>query len=367
LPPKFICVLVLAVLYVLTGCGKEGYPEPPSLNLPLPPKDLRANRKAEKVTLSWTQPRMTTDQAIASKIGQTKICRNIGVDATAPVKSCEHSVGEAAPHLPVSSDSPNVTSTYTDELPQDVLNSNPAGFAVYAVEADSRNGRGGGLSNQIAVPLAPTLPPPTDLKAEVRADGVYLTAKASVSPANSRLRFGYRITRASVPAQPKEAPVTIAQVAAGASLAATDTTVDWEQHYKYTVTPYTELLAQDGGKKIAQVDGSDSAPLEVFTRDIFPPAVPAGLQAVYSNLANQRYIDLTWSPDTENDLAGYNIYRQSPDGSWRRLNNEFAKTPAYRDNDVAAGQTYIYSVTAVDLRNNESAKSAPAGETVPAQ
>jgi hypothetical protein len=41
------------------------------------------------------------------------------------------------------------------------------------------------------------------------------------------------------------------------------------------------------------------------------------------------------------------------------------KTPAYRDEAVASGKRYRYSVSAVDTRGNESARSEEAGETVP--
>jgi len=38
---------------------------------------------------------------------------------------------------------------------------------------------------------------------------------------------------------------------------------------------------------------------------------------------------------------------------------------SYRDENVEAGKTYFYTVSAVDLRGNESPRSAEAHETVP--
>jgi hypothetical protein len=359
--------LGIVSLLFFAGCGKQGYPVPPSLNLPLPPRDLRANRKADKVTLAWTQPRMTTDQAIAKKLGETKICRTMALDANTPMKSCDAGMGEVAPKLPISSDSPTVTDSYTDVLPAAMLSSHSTGFAIYAVEADNRYGKSGGLSNEVAVPLVPTLAPPGDMKAEVRADAVALSATGTVPPSTARLRFGYRITRTTAPPQPRETPVIVAQLSAGASIIATDTTFEWEKRYKYTITPYTELLSTDGTQKIAEVDGADSQPVEVYTHDVFPPAVPRGLQAVNSGVMKQHFIDLTWTPDTDTDLDGYNVYRQQAGGSWAKLNQQLLKTPAFRDENVSVGQTYTYSVSAVDLRGNESAKSEPATESVPQQ
>jgi fibronectin type 3 domain-containing protein len=100
--------------------------------------------------------------------------------------------------------------------------------------------------------------------------------------------------------------------------------------------------------------------------DIFPPATPTGLQAVFSGDPRRPFIDLAWTPNTESDIAGYNVYRRSADEQeFKKLNTELVKTPAFRDNAVQPGTKYIYSVSAVDLRGNESPKSAEASETVP--
>jgi len=47
------------------------------------------------------------------------------------------------------------------------------------------------------------------------------------------------------------------------------------------------------------------------------------------------------------------------------MNRELVNTPAFRDTDVASGKTYTYSVSAVDVRGNESAPSEEASEAVP--
>jgi len=89
------------------------------------------------------------------------------------------------------------------------------------------------------------------------------------------------------------------------------------------------------------------------------------LQAVFSGEGQQPFIDLIWAPGLEADLAGYNIYRREENGQAVKLNTELVKMPAYRDTAVQSGKTYIYSVSAVDVRNNESARSEEASERVP--
>jgi fibronectin type 3 domain-containing protein len=114
-----------------------------------------------------------------------------------------------------------------------------------------------------------------------------------------------------------------------------------------------------------EIEGDDTPFQPVFTHDIYPPAVPAGLQAVFSGPGQPTFIDLIWAPDTDADLAGYNIYRREPGGTSTRINHELVKTPSYRDTNVISGKTYLYSVSAVDLRGNESARSEEASEQVP--
>jgi fibronectin type 3 domain-containing protein len=65
------------------------------------------------------------------------------------------------------------------------------------------------------------------------------------------------------------------------------------------------------------------------------------------------------------DLAGYNVYRRAAGEEPVRLSAESVKTPAFRDNGVVAGKKYLYSVSAVDERGNESARSEEAEESVP--
>src|ERR1051325_2913457 len=66
-----LCVMALV------GCGLPGAPLPPSLELPKPVTDLRAERQGNKVTLTWTPPRETTDRAAIRRVGATRICRAV--------------------------------------------------------------------------------------------------------------------------------------------------------------------------------------------------------------------------------------------------------------------------------------------------
>jgi fibronectin type 3 domain-containing protein len=64
-------------------------------------------------------------------------------------------------------------------------------------------------------------------------------------------------------------------------------------------------------------------------------------------------------------LAGYNIYRREEGGEARKINSGVVTAPAFRDLNVASGHKYFYSVLALDVRGNESARSGETTETVP--
>jgi len=93
--------------------------------------------------------------------------------------------------------------------------------------------------------------------------------------------------------------------------------------------------------------------VRVVAHDVFPPSVPAGLQAAYSGEGQKPFIDLIWAPVTNADLAGYNVYRSETNGAAVKLNSGLLKSPSYRDSAVASGKTYTYAVSAVDVRGNE--------------
>src|SRR5437764_12536731 len=61
----FAAITLIAI--VVIGCGTPGAPLPPSLHIPKPVDDLKAIRKGDTVTLTWTAPEDTTDGALLKK------------------------------------------------------------------------------------------------------------------------------------------------------------------------------------------------------------------------------------------------------------------------------------------------------------
>jgi hypothetical protein len=356
--------LALSALVWLTGCASIGPPLPPSLELPRPPSDLRAARKGDKVTLTWTIPARTVDRQRVRYLGKTNICRSLDPTLT----QCGTPVGELAPPVDFSSKQDagrqKLTASYTDILPLDLRVRNVFGVATYAVEVLNRDGRAASLSNQVHVLLAETLPAPTDLSARVTAQGVELTWTGALLslPVPNPLHQSYRVYRR---AEGSQQEILVGEREAGMekNQSLTDQSFEWEKTYYYRVATFT-VIAQPGKPEVS-IEGDDTPEVKVFADDVFPPAVPSGLQAVFSGPGQQLFIDLIWAPVTDADLEGYNVYRHEEGGAPVKVNAELVKMPAFRDAQVVSGKTYFYSVSAVDLRRNESARSEEAGESVP--
>ena len=371
--PATVCVFLALVAAIFTGCGSEGAPLSPSLDLPEPVQDLRATRKGDKVTLAWTQPNQTTDHAAAERhIGESLICQGITDSPGQPLTACTQTV-DRVPPKPTGQKTTATTVEAVVAISSSLYTAHPLSFAQYALLVNNHSGRNAGISNSASVPLAPTLPAPENLKIAVRADGVAISATApheTLSEAQGRLQFVYRIERVLAEKTQPEAPAApaakVAEVPAGDDINVIDHGFEWEKTYAYSITPVTRILVAPGGATLGEVEGETSARVQVVTRDIFPPVAPIGLQAVYSGNQQQNFIDLTWAPNTEGDLAGYNVYRREEGGTFKRINSELIKTPVFRDPDVRSGKQYFYYVTAVDMRNNESGKSEEAHEAVPA-
>ena len=365
--------LLVMLCSLLSGCAQTGPPLPPSLELPKPPNDLRASRKGNRVILTWTQPTLTTDRQSVRYFGPTRICRS----TDAEMKECGIPVAQLTPP-PRSSSTPNPPplQSFVDTLSSALQEQSPTGEIIYAIDVPNRDGRSAGLSNRIKVPLAPVLSPPSSFAAQLTAQGVVLTWEdvADTQP-TPEVQHVYRIHRREAESAKDVliGELPLREVGPGRYV---DQTIEWEKAYIYRADIATLVNlgfhpcpnAKAGGPdcaEVREVEGDDTPEIKIVAHDVFPPAVPAGLQAVYSGEGQSPFIDLIWAPVTDADLAGYNVFRSEAGAAPVKLNAEPLKAPAFRDNSIVTGKTYVYSVSSVDLRNNESVRSEETSETAP--
>jgi len=299
-------------------------------------------------------------------------------------------------------------SSVWDDLPAALVVS-PATLLSYRVEVFNSVGRSAGKPTAMAFAVAGEAPPPVEsLQAKTTETGsviewrrpsstdgmaVELTRIDLTAPAASGHKAApaapapaHRTKSKPAPAKPVQTasnevhlrtPEAAAASAGANGWAGTiDDTAIMGETYSYVAERVrTVTLAGHA----LEVHSQPSAPITLAMRDTFPPKSPVGLAtipgtspAVDSSPAIS-YIDLSWEPNTEPDLAGYLVYRQlarpngDPEGPIGKLTASHVTAPAYRDVAVRPGQRYIYSVTAVDASGNESAPSAKALEVAEPQ
>ena len=243
-----------------------------------------------------------------------------------------------------------------------LLGSDPNTQIFFAISVFNQNNRSAGISNVVSVPAVAGSRPPADLQAKVTAEGVALTWAEVQFGAAAELRHICRVYRRE---EGTKADTLVGEVPpnSASSPLLMDHSFEWEKTYFYRATLVTLVHAE--GRPETQFESDDTPAVKVFVHDIFPPAVPSGIQAVFSGAGQQVFIDLIWAPDTDADLAGYNIYRREEGGAPVKINSELVKAPAFRDTSVASNHIYIYSVSAVDSSGNESLRSDETRESVP--
>jgi hypothetical protein len=362
-------VLLLAAVCALAGCGVPGAPQPPSAGIPKFVGDLKALRKGGTVTLTWTTPIETSDGELIRKPGRMLVQRAL---IAAPDAEPNFQTITELPLEPTLKDDRGAEASARDSLVELLRSSTtPAGsggpgaaeYAMYIVVAQSRSGKSFGLPNRVSVPLVLTLPAPPKVQLEPIPTGIRIGWEQAWPPTReSRLgaQYVWRIMRKQEDAADA---VMLRQLPAGhEAMLFVDTGIEWEKNYRYWIVPVT--LWQDGSRK-GEVEGDDSPTASVFAHDSFPPATPSGVQAVYSPAQERAFIDITWTPNIDPDLAGYNVYRHAAKEAPVKINSELVKTPRFADPAVQAGMKYFYSVSAVDLRGNESGRSEETSEVVP--
>ena len=360
LPARLLLCAVICLSVLLCGCGTPGVPQPPSLNLAKPVSDLRAVRTGDQVELTWTIPTETSDHANFRHRGQTKVCE----------AADQSQLSQCNAVLTLSTQNQK---SATATVP--ITSAGPTNYATFAIEVDNDRGRNAGLSNQVQIPTA-IVSKVNATRNQLTPDAILVTADVTEQgPAVSQtleLRRRDKATNTPQESAVARRPLEISELGANISFELRDETFAWEKTYEYRVVVVGSAKVPSGNT--VTFDASTSTPFEVFAHDIFPPAIPSGLQAVFSGQVHVQSqvqgpsIDLTWNPDMERDLAGYFVYRrlqEEPATAAAKLNAQPVTAPAFHDTAILPGRTYVYSVSAVDERGNESKRSEETSEQVP--
>ena len=99
----------------------------------------------------------------------------------------------------------------------------------------------------------------------------------------------------------------------------------------------------------------------ITVEDTIPPSTPTGL----TGFVVSGGVLLLWTPNTEDDLAGYHLYRENASGVPKLLASFGPLHIQYIDSDVVNGTTYNYTLRALDLYGHASAQSEKASVNIP--
>ena len=337
-----------AGLCVLLGCGVQGPPRPPRLEVPGRITDLTVDQVGRNLEIRFTRPQQAQDGERLTKPLEIEILRAQIPPGLKEPKSPPLAVWIWLQPAQWAAYTKDRRVSYPAGLSEDEFKNWQAADSLIAIRTLTRGlwhrPLEGEVSNPVRLRLLDVSGPVDNVESKTTEKAIELSwrppAKTLAGVAVKWLA-GYRVYRSST-----GKPGSFQLVGESKAPPYIDHDFEFGHAYSYEVAA---VFKEDG----TTAESEASQPYEVIPRDIFPPARPTGLTSLYVNGA----AELVWTANTEKDLAGYYVYRREDGEQPRRLNKELLRTPILRDASVQPSHTYFYRVTAVDLSGNESQPS----------
>jgi hypothetical protein len=363
---RFVLSIVIFSFLLLGGCGAPGEPQPPSPPIPSTVNDLSAHQQGNGVQLVFALPNRTVAGEKLAEPPAIEIFRG-SLKSNGSPDNKSFKLVYTIPGALADSYAAQGKIQFTDPLPSQDLRASPGAVYAYRVRTRASKKKDSADSNTVTAKVYPVPDRIVSLDARVTPNAIELSwpPPQFATAANPDEQVtGYHVYRGELdPSSPAPASSDLSQVkwksptillAPSQTNSYRDTLFDFGKTYVYQVR---SLVIADG----KPVESDDSTPAIVTPRDTFPPAAPQNLVAAEIPGENGAVsVDLSWSINSEDDLAGYRIYRSEQSGERARsLQLDLLLSPAYRDVSVQPGYRYWYVVTAVDRAGNESRPSEP--------
>ena len=309
----------------LTACGSVGEPLPPLLNIPGRVDDFAVRQEASELVAEWTWPALGSEGQVFRKMERFEIYSLFvppGGELPAADALAEH--GEIA--TTVAAQNPATTGPGMRLSVRAPLAAQYGSKRAFAVRGVSDKGRASTWSELRILDVVQPPTAPTDLVAETLEQGVKLVW----NPVQDAIRYDV---------QRRTADGEFVSIGSADAPEFLDASPQWDELNGYIV------------KALKQADGSPEVPglasntADLTPRDVFPPATPVNLRAI----AVEGGVELSWSSNSEPDLSGYRVLR---DGA--PTHEGLLESANFSDQPLAAGQTVVYQVTAVDNSGNAS-------------
>lgn len=322
--------MLLAVLLLglsLAGCGRKTFPRPITVQPPPRVQDLKAEVVPQGVELNWPIPGKWSGKPQQFPYRFAVLRSALAWDKRDCLE-CPASFRESI-HVvdPAYLESAAISKGHVLWVDPDVRAHHAYRYQIGLLD---RKGQEISTSSPVVAAILPAPPPPVDLVAAEKAQGIALKWQRPAMPAGQELRF--EIERRAVHGSwNKISPAPVK----GSSFF--DATVVARQHYDYRVT---SILRAGNTTVLGQ-----AATVENVAAPAAPPPPPP--QTVYV-IPTKGVLEVRWTL-SEGEVAGYYVYRRHG-GRITRLTAKPVVEPPYLDTTVKPNEIYSYAVSAVSAK-----------------
>lgn len=324
------------------------------IRIPQPIVDLTARQQGGEVILGWTLPHLNTDGSRAATLASIEIYRSIREPS--PDEEAVPAVGDSDPWRVLQTEPARgreETGSIRDRLEgQDIAEVLGREFS-YAVKVFNRKGQTAGLSNIATLWLQPVPHPP---------------GRPSLNPAEEFVEISWAPAATNIDGSPLAPGVAFNLYRASSESGSTGSSLN--------PTPVAGTTYRDGSARLGETyyyrvralletdrgrtESRDSEAATLLHRDVYPPGPPRQLTLV----AGREFLSLAWFPNSEADLAGYQVFRRQGRGEFQRLTATAIQRTSFEDRDLQKGPVYAYRVAAVDRAGNQSSYSNVVSDTL---
>ncbi len=339
LRPRWLpAVCLLAAVALLASCGRKTYPLTPDSPRPEAVHDLKVVARDASVFLSWPVPKknaegknMGPEALFGFRVFRAELEQN-------RKRARFHQVAEIALANPAPALVRNGAVFWSD---------GPLKYGrVYGYRVVALGIQGDAASPSLEVRTAPllSLAPPRSVTAIGGEQRVELFWEAVSTRSDGSVFngfIGYNVYRRDEGGAYGETPLNQEPLR----------TPSYEDRGAQNDKTYFYQVRAVDSPVLPWKESLDAPEATATPRNVTPPGRPAGLTVV----PGVGRIFLTWTENSEGDLAGYYLYRSTKSGRDReRLNDKPLARTTYSDESVEPGRSYYYVVTAVDQSGNES-------------
>lgn len=333
---------VLLACAAASGCGKKGALLAPLVRTPMKPESATVFQRGETLFVGWKNPDTSVDGTPLAGITEAEVWV-FERDKAAAGKG-KMTAGDFAgkARLAASLKEAALTAPYAYSL----AGKKPASLKVtFAVRVRDARSRTSVFSDPVDIEPRVGPGPPAELAAKVLEDRIELVWKAPAANFDGSTPVtvsGYNVYRRT-----GEGP----EKAVNPNLV---TGTKFEDPDIVFGAPVRYFVRASATGTPPYFESDDSEVRELVPEDTFPPAAPAGVVQVTGHGS----VSLSWEANREKDLAGYRVRRRGEgEAEDVLLTPALLLENAYTDPTIEKGKRYRYSMSAVDIRGNESART----------